>query len=145
MSKYNEAADSDAHIMASIAARREPAMTTDASEPSASGQIPTPRTDAAEGRWYGDNGVAARFARELERENDTLRARMERAERERDEARRERDEFQAEWQKVCDHEWEHVDDSFDHEFGTEQVHSYVCEKCGATKPYEPETFGDEAI
>lgn len=50
-----------------------------------------------------------------------------------------------ELQKVCDHEWIHQDNSFDHEFGTEQVHSYLCEKCGLTKPYEPETFGDEAI
>lgn len=47
--------------------------------------------------------------------------------------------------KECDHEWQHEDDSFDHEFGTEQLHSSVCEKCGLTKPYEPETFGDEAI
>lgn len=59
--------------------------------------------------------------------------------------RKERDEFQAELQKVCDHDWQHIDDSFDHEFGTEQLHSCLCEKCGATKPYEPETFGDEAI
>lgn len=58
---------------------------------------------------------------------------------------RERDGFQQELQKVCDHEWMHIDDSFDHEFGTEQLHSCICEKCGATKPYEPETFGDEAI
>lgn len=57
----------------------------------------------------------------------------------------ERDGFQVKLQKICDHEWEHIDDSFDHEFGTEQVHSSVCEKCGATKPYESETFGDEAI
>lgn len=64
---------------------------------------------------------------------------------ERDEARKERDDFQAELQKVCDHDWTHIDDSFDHEFGTEQVHSNFCEKCGATKPYEPETFGDEQI
>lgn len=40
-------------------------------------------------------------------------------------------------QKECDHEWKHEDDSFDHEFGTEQLHSSVCEKCGARKPYEP--------
>lgn len=41
--------------------------------------------------------------------------------------------------KECDHEWQHEDD----EFGTEQLHSSVCEKCGARKPYEPETFGDD--
>lgn len=42
------------------------------------------------------------------------------------------------FQKECDHEWEHHDDSFDHEFGTEQVHSWVCEKCGAVRGEEPE-------
>jgi len=47
----------------------------------------TPRTDAAETNWWSDDGlrsefiVRAEFARELERENATLRA-------ERDEARR---------------------------------------------------------
>lgn len=57
---------------------------------------------------------------------------------------KERDEVTAAFQKECDHEWQHEDDSFDHEFGTEQLHSSVCEKCGLSKP-EPETFGDEAI
>lgn len=71
-------------------------------------------------------------------ERDSLRAEVARL-------TKERDEFQAELQKICDHDWQHIDDSFDHEFGTEQVHSCLCEKCGATKPYEPETFGDEAI
>ena len=30
----------------------------------------------------------------------------------------------------CDHEWEEVDDSFDHEYGTEQIHFRRCVKCG---------------
>ena len=36
----------------------------------------------------------------------------------------------------CDHEWKTVDDSFDHEFGTEIVVYDQCEKCGATRPHE---------
>lgn len=57
----------------------------------------------------------------------------------------ERDDLREALQKACDHDWIHQDDSFDHAFGTEQIHSSVCENCGLTKPYEPETFGDEAI
>lgn len=30
----------------------------------------------------------------------------------------------------CDHDWEEVDDSFDHEYGTEQIHYRRCLKCG---------------
>jgi len=37
----------------------------------------------------------------------------------------------------CDHEWEFVDDSFDNEYGTEQVHYFRCSKCDATKDMEP--------
>lgn len=33
-------------------------------------------------------------------------------------------------EQPCDHEWEDVDDSFDHEFGTEQIHFRRCAKCG---------------
>ena len=35
-------------------------------------------------------------------------------------------------QTNCDHEWEFHDDSFDHEFGCEQVYYWTCEKCGMT-------------
>jgi len=38
---------------------------------------------------------------------------------------------------ACDHEWKFQDDSFDHEFGCEQVHYWECELCGATKDMEP--------
>lgn len=43
----------------------------------------------------------------------------------------------------CDHEWVFQDDSFDHEFGTEVIRYWQCEKCGASKPtcaadYNPE-------
>lgn len=34
---------------------------------------------------------------------------------------------------ACEHEWEFVDDSFDHEFGCERIHYWRCEKCEATK------------
>ena len=33
----------------------------------------------------------------------------------------------------CDHEWELKDDSFDHEFGCEQIQYYECVKCEETK------------
>lgn len=36
----------------------------------------------------------------------------------------------------CDHDWDFHDDSFDHEFGTERVHYFVCEKCGADRAAE---------
>lgn len=35
----------------------------------------------------------------------------------------------------CDHDWQIRDDSFDHEFGTEVVVCWECEKCGEQKPY----------
>lgn len=38
---------------------------------------------------------------------------------------------------VCDHEWEPVDDSFDHEYGTERIVFERCELCGATREHEP--------
>lgn len=34
------------------------------------------------------------------------------------------------------HDWKFRDDSFDHEFGTEQVHCWECEHCGAVRPME---------
>ena len=34
--------------------------------------------------------------------------------------------------EACDHEWEFIDDSFDHEWGCEQAHSWECQKCGET-------------
>lgn len=37
----------------------------------------------------------------------------------------------------CDHEWEFQDDSFDHEFGTERVYSWVCNKCGEITRRDP--------
>lgn len=40
----------------------------------------------------------------------------------------------------CDHLWEHVDASFDHEFGTEQIHYEECSLCGEQRPCQPSTF-----
>ena len=40
----------------------------------------------------------------------------------------------------CDHEWEFQDDSFSHEYGTEQVHYWRCELCEATRNVEPGDF-----
>jgi len=42
----------------------------------------------------------------------------------------------------CDHEWKMIDDSFDHEFGTEQIYYYECEHCGATKDLEAGDYCD---
>lgn len=39
-------------------------------------------------------------------------------------------------QENCDHDWEVIDDSFDHEFGTEICICVRCDKCGAETPYE---------
>ena len=33
----------------------------------------------------------------------------------------------------CDHDWELKDDSFDHEFGCEQIQYYECVNCEATR------------
>ena len=32
----------------------------------------------------------------------------------------------------CEHEWEFMDDSFSHEFGTKVIHYYQCKLCGDT-------------
>lgn len=45
----------------------------------------------------------------------------------------------------CDHEWEVIDDSFDHEYGTEQIVFQRCVLCDAEQDYEPITFDDDAI
>lgn len=34
-----------------------------------------------------------------------------------------------------DHNWDMVDYSFDHEFGTEHCTGYECQRCGATRNY----------
>lgn len=37
----------------------------------------------------------------------------------------------------CDHDWHFVDQSFDHAFGTEKVHTFECSKCGMTRAANP--------
>lgn len=37
----------------------------------------------------------------------------------------------------CDHDWKVVDDSFDHEYGTERIVFERCELCGAQREHEP--------
>lgn len=37
----------------------------------------------------------------------------------------------------CDHEWEVIDDSFDHAFGTEKIVYERCKHCGKEREHEP--------
>jgi hypothetical protein len=46
---------------------------------------------------------------------------------------------------ACDHEWEFQDDSFDHEFGTEVVHYWLCTKCEATREMESGDYYDDDL
>ncbi len=43
----------------------------------------------------------------------------------------------------CPHQWERVDDSFDHAFGTEVIRYDRCELCGETRDSEPVADPDE--
>lgn len=45
----------------------------------------------------------------------------------------------------CDHDWQVVDDSFDHEYGTEKIVFERCLKCDAERDYERPTFDDDVI
>lgn len=45
----------------------------------------------------------------------------------------------------CDHEWEIIDESFAHEFGTEICVSRFCLKCDKSEPYESPCFDDDCI
>ena len=47
--------------------------------------------------------------------------------------------------KTCDHEWELVDDSFDHEFGCEQIVFMRCAVCDEEREYDPPQFDDDVI
>ena len=42
-----------------------------------------------------------------------------------------------------DHEWEFCDESFDHEYGTERVHYFVCQNCEETRDMEPGDYDEE--
>jgi hypothetical protein len=45
----------------------------------------------------------------------------------------------------CDHEWEVIDDSFSHEYGTEIIVFEQCAKCEQTRDHEPFYYGDEYL
>lgn len=45
----------------------------------------------------------------------------------------------------CDHDWEVVDDSFDHEYGCERIVFERCRLCDAEQEYDPPTFDDDVI
>lgn len=109
----------------------------------------TPRTDDvarmptdAYPTWV----VPGAFSRELEIELNTWKARYESLHGIRcnldiklSEANRELSDLRSqltEIQSTCDHDWEHVYDSFDHEFGTEVIRFDRCLKCGKTKEWE---------
>jgi len=42
----------------------------------------------------------------------------------------------------CDHDWEFADDSFDHEYGCEQIHYWRCVLCRATRDMEDSDYPD---
>lgn len=44
--------------------------------------------------------------------------------------------FWVKHRQSCDHEFEVVDDSFDHEYGTEQIFYQRCSKCGKTREHD---------
>jgi hypothetical protein len=49
---------------------------------------------------------------------------------------------------VCDHDFEWVDESYDHEFGVEQCGHYECTECGevdSDRPYEYEPLPDDVM
>lgn len=45
----------------------------------------------------------------------------------------------------CDHDWEVVDESFDHEYGCERIVFERCRLCDAVQEYDPPTFDDDVI
>lgn len=45
----------------------------------------------------------------------------------------------------CDHEWDVIDDSFDHEYGCEIIVFQRCALCDATRDYEAPTFDDDCL
>lgn len=47
--------------------------------------------------------------------------------------------------QACDHEWEVIDESFDHEYGTEIIVFERCSVCSAERDYNPPTFDDDVI
>lgn len=46
-------------------------------------------------------------------------------------------------EETCDHDWKCIDDSFDHEFGTEVAYHMECRHCGAERPVEDADYEDD--
>lgn len=45
----------------------------------------------------------------------------------------------------CDHDWETVDHSFDHEYGCEQIVVDTCSKCGEERNHDTQRLDDDVI
>jgi len=45
----------------------------------------------------------------------------------------------------CDHEWSVVNESFDHEYGTEIIVFERCDNCDAIREHDPPRFEDDVI
>ncbi len=43
----------------------------------------------------------------------------------------------------CDHDWEWVDDSFDHEYGVEQCGHWECQNCDSTNDSPAPTYDQD--
>ena len=43
----------------------------------------------------------------------------------------------------CDHDWVFMDESFDHEFGCQQVYYWKCALCEATRDLAPGDFCED--
>jgi hypothetical protein len=41
-----------------------------------------------------------------------------------------------------EHDWEFIDDSFDHEYGTERIHYWRCRECGITRNTEASDYSE---
>lgn len=80
---------------------------------------------------------------ELQRRIGELNSIRVRVVDERDALRKEIAEVTAAFQKECDHDFEKVDDSFSHEFGTEVIRYLRCEKCGKVADWDDVPDGPE--
>lgn len=47
--------------------------------------------------------------------------------------------------ETCDHEWETIDQSYDHEYGTETIIFDQCILCGEERDHDQPYFGDEVL
>lgn len=47
--------------------------------------------------------------------------------------------------KDCDHEWEIIDQSYDHEYGCETIIFQKCIICGEERDYDSPRFEDDVL